>query len=478
MRFYWFVASANLDGAWPTYMNYHDLLAEGFRAGQLHVPVAPHRELLTQADPFDPVHIRLWLWDVTLYRARYYMYWGPVPALLQAAVKAALGIDRLVGDQYIVFAAFSLCALAGALLIERVQRRLFTNAPLWLVLLAIAAFGCANPVPYLLATAGTYQASIAAAQAFLLIGLVFAADAVWQRGSAAVYLLPAAGLSWALSLGSRVSTGAAIGALILLVALARSWRDSPFDWRVLVRDGLLMGGPVALCGAALLLYNRLRFDDWFNFGTDMMLTTFPFRLSAEYVLVNLYSYALRPFSAHCDIPFVSAPWAPPLSVAMPATLSVPAGYQISEPLVGWIRVVPATWFIPVALVGAYRSLRRSVQRLRAEPRDVYSLFSLAAFSLLVTLTGMATLGLYFATMRYLSDVTSGLMLLGAMGALALVHAAHRMRWRLPALGAAGLAMLATIAFGVLLGFEGYNKHFKLFNPQLAAHLQQTYSLCD
>jgi hypothetical protein len=30
----------------------------------------------------------------------------------------------------------------------------------------------------------------------------------------------------------------------------------------------------------------------------------------------------------------------------------------------------------------------------------------------------------------------------------------------------------------LLGFEGYNGHFRAFNPQLAAYWQQTYTLCD
>jgi hypothetical protein len=482
LRFYWFVASANLEGEWPTYMTYHDLLADGFRAGQLHLPWAPHPELLAQENPFDPAHARLWLWDGTLYRGRYYLYWGPVPALLQAAVKSAFGIDRLVGDQYLVFGAFSLSALAGALLIERLQRRLFPSVRLWVVLLAIAAFGCANPAPYLLATGGVYQASIAAAQAFLLIGLVFAVDAVWraQRGATATYALAAAGFAWALSLGSRVSMAAAIGSLILLTTLAVNWpwRATRSSWISAARVSSVMAAPVVVCGALLLLYNKLRFNQWLNFGTDMMLTTFPFRLSTDYVLVNVYSYLLRPFSTHCRFPFISAPWAPPPDVALPAFWNMPAGYLISEPLVGWMRVVPTTWFIPLALVGSYRASRRMWRSEPSSSRDLYRVFCTATFAVLGALTGMVTLGLYLATMRYLSDVTSGLALLGTMGAFASIQAARAGAPRVLAACLVSAALLATIALGSVLGFEGYNGHFKRFNPQLAEHWKQTYSLCE
>ena len=45
----------------------------------------------------------------------------------------------------------SLQALAGLLLIDRVQRRLFPDLPAVFVVLAVAVFAFANPTPYNLA---------------------------------------------------------------------------------------------------------------------------------------------------------------------------------------------------------------------------------------------------------------------------------------------------------------------------------------
>src|SRR5258708_24958023 len=64
--------SAGRAGNWPAYFSYYDMQAEGFRRGQLNVAlVDPNRAL-----------------DLSVYRGKYFAYWGPVPALLQAAAKS------------------------------------------------------------------------------------------------------------------------------------------------------------------------------------------------------------------------------------------------------------------------------------------------------------------------------------------------------------------------------------------------------
>ena len=72
-----------------------------------------------------------------------------------------------------------------------------------------AVFAYANHTPFEIATPGIYEAAIVGAQAFLLLGLLFAFDAVWRADAERpppAWLLLAAGASWALSIGSRVST--------------------------------------------------------------------------------------------------------------------------------------------------------------------------------------------------------------------------------------------------------------------------------
>ena len=487
LSIYFFYGSAGRAGAWPIYTTYHDELADAFRAGQLHLLRAPPPELLAQADPYDPAHLRLWLWDVSLHRGRYYLYWGPVPALLQALAKSALRIDGAIGDQYLVCAMFFLAAVAAALLLERLQRRVFAAVPLWCVLLGILAFGCITPTLFLVATGGVYQASIAAAQAFLLLGMVFAFDAVWGASGAEPLprRLALAGGCWALALGSRISVAPAIALLVLLTAAfsARSAAPRGLGTRAAFRASVWMAAPVAITCGLLLLYNQLRFDSPFQFGTDLMLTTMKFRASTRYVLINAYSYLLRPFRTDCHFPFVSAPWAPPADEALPSWLEIPEGYLLGEPAVGVLRVVPIVWFAPIALLACVRALR-GPRACEADPADEAArrstgvAYCVLALAVLGTAAGLLSLAVFISTMRYQSDMMSGLSLLGLLGAFALLQRARGRLGRAVASLLFIATTVSTIGFGLLFGFQGYDGQFKRFHPTLHARLEHAWSRCD
>jgi len=116
---YVFFVSAGHMRDWHTYHTYIDYLAEGFRSGHLYISLAPTPELLASPDPFDGSNLYNWYWDASLYKKHYYLYWGPVPALLLAGVKIIFRIKAQVGDQYPVFAFTSLQLIAAALLLDR-----------------------------------------------------------------------------------------------------------------------------------------------------------------------------------------------------------------------------------------------------------------------------------------------------------------------------------------------------------------------
>jgi hypothetical protein len=97
-------SSAGRFRQWPVYSALFDLLAEGFRRGQLYLPVTPAAELLAAANPYDRANGKYWIVDATYHDAKWYLYWGPLPSLLQALAKSALGIYELIGDQYLVIA--------------------------------------------------------------------------------------------------------------------------------------------------------------------------------------------------------------------------------------------------------------------------------------------------------------------------------------------------------------------------------------
>jgi hypothetical protein len=467
---YTFIGAAGMDD-WPVYGVYHDLQADGFLKGKLSLPIEPDPYLLAAKNPYDYSNVNHWWLDASYYRGKYYIYWGPVPALLQAAAKWVLRIHRGIGDQYVAVFFHCMTFWCGALLAERVVTRLFSSRARFFVALGALVFAFANPSPHGVATASTYQTAIIAAQAWLCFGVIFAFDAVWHAGSPAArsWRLPLAGTGFALALGSRVTVLPAIALLIPLTALATAW---PSDRRALrfVTGSLAAGLPVVAGGLGLLAFNKLRFDHYLEFGSKLQLSAFPIRFSPIYVWANLYAYAFRPGALSCEFPYLNQVWhmgAP----AFPRWFPLPADYEVLEPVVGWALTIPLTWLIPFAFVLAPRPAGFVGRRVRAY------YFCLLAFSVLASATGAIALFIYGATMRYLNDVTSGLVLLALLGALALRY--HRFGLAAPRAvsGLAGALGLATMIMGLLLGYQGYNRHFHAYNPKLDRKLVTALSFC-
>jgi hypothetical protein len=361
---------------------------------------------------------------------------------------------------------------------------LFPGLPFSLVIAAILAFAFANPVPHLTATGGVYQAAISGGQAFSLGGLLFAFNAVWADQSEPERRrrrwLVAAGAFWVLAIACRTSLGPAVACFAFVTVLAMSW-PLEYRWKNGLRSAVWISAPMTVGVAFLLAYNKLRFDQWLEFGVNKQLTWFPFRFSANYLGVNLYSYALRSFDWSCSFPYVLQVWDMGAR-AFPPWFETPKSYLINEPLVGWLRAVPVTWFLPIALLMAAKSIRslfskRSDKYAETHTRRAY-LWCALCFAIQGCVSGAPDLGLYMATMRYLGDMTYGLVLLGILGAFTLYSwSKTKVARRLVATVFIALSA-GTIIIGLLLGYQGYIRHFHLFNPELDAKLTRALSFCE
>jgi len=477
---YVFFVSAGRFTHWPTYLTFLDDQAEGFRAGHLHFAVEPRAALVAKANPFDPQWKPLWYWDASYYKGHYYLYWGPVPALLLAAGKTLLRVQARVGDQVVVFALASLQALCGLLLLDRVRRRLFPALPGVLAVAAGAAFAFVNPTPYNLARGGVYEAAIVGGHAFLLAGLLFAFDAMSVLGRQRSRLA-LAGACWALALGCRASIAPALALLVVLTCWMAAPRGAdPSRWRVRVQALGWLATPLALGALLLLTYNKLRFDAWLDFGRHYQLTWIAFGSSIRFLLVDAWSYALRPLALRCTFPFVHA-ITDMGGGAFPGWLHRPDGYVVYEPVVGCLYAVPWAWIAPVTAIAGLRRLwslaRGGAAATPAAPAVALAWATLAttaaaAGSFLVPLT------LFWATMRFLGDATPALALAGALGWW-LCHARAEARpWLRRAIAAGAVATAVfTVAVGVGLGFEGQYGHFRLHNPALLDRLEKALSFC-
>ena len=478
---YVFLISAGTWTTWSTWNTNYDLIAEGFRSGHLYIPVAPPPELLARPNPFDWSNSNLWFLDATLYHGHYYLYWGPWPALVLLAVKIVTRTKEVIGDQYLTFASYTLFLVAGMLLTDRMTRRLFPTVSLGMVGLATLAFAFATPTPYMLATPGIYEAAIGAAQSLLLLGLVFAFDVVWAASSAppSRWRLLVAGACWGAAVGSRVSAVLPAGAFVLLTAWLSSTRTER-PWRRAVSSACWVGGPVAVTMALLAVYNKVRFDSWFEVGVKYQLNVFPFVTSKAYLPLNVFSYLFRPLGLSCRFPFVSALY-DIAARGFPHGTQFPSGYTTHEPQAGLLLTAPWAWLSLVALTlagravyGWWRSSERGIAADQSRRMHVWCVGSFAALTLLMPLVFVTAFG---TTMRYLGDFSTGTMLLGVWGGWSLLTTVHG-RWQRRGVIAVlvGLAV-TTVIIGILLGFQGYDEILKNHNPPLYESLRRRLSFC-
>ncbi len=83
LSYVWIISIGTMN-KFPSGRDYYWMLAQAFQKGQTSLLVEPSPELLQLANPYDLSQRKGidYLWDTTLYHGRYYLYWGPVPAVL------------------------------------------------------------------------------------------------------------------------------------------------------------------------------------------------------------------------------------------------------------------------------------------------------------------------------------------------------------------------------------------------------------
>lgn len=475
--FYAFMASVGRFEDVPQQLSYYDRMCEGFRHGHLYVVERPSPKLLASPDPFDDSNFPLWLWDASLYGDHYYLYWGPVPALMLLAFKVATGTHKVITDQWLTTLFMIGRLMAGAALISSLTSRARTRQPIWLSILAIAVFGLTNPTPFTVARPHVYEACLAAGQCFLFWGLLWAYWGIELPGLRRRFFL-LAGVSWALAIGCRATTFVSVPLLIVFSAAA-AWHGSNRSLRPVVYDCLALGIPVACASAAYGAYNYARFDSVFEFGLHLQVTLQPFKGLPAYILPNILSYAVAPVRWSCHFPFVTITD----NEALAKMVHFPLGYRTFERVGG---VLLTAWWCFLLPFCFYRLARHISPRVRsvassARPRlteqEVFVLFS----SIAIALSVFPALTLWEASMRYIGDATGGITILAMLGAFWLLRRANQAKHRVfGALTAAfvGILGVQTCVIGALAAFTAYDDPMKTLNPVLYQRLEKSLSLCD
>jgi hypothetical protein len=480
LSYVWFV-SVGTWTHWPAPSAYHDMQAEAFLRGQLHLLREPEPDLMALEDPYDPaVRVSVHhLWDASLYNGRYYLYWGPVPALLEAPVKAAA--DVRVGDDVLVFVF-----LAGSMywitrLLLRVWKDHFTQVPGWAVVACVLVAGWANPGPWMLNSPWVYEAAIAGGQMFLLMG-IYALYPFLALSAGSTAGLMWAGASFALAVGTRASLAVAVGVVVLIVVLRtfvvrREGEPAPPAWRLAAFFLPLVLGALVLAG-----YNQSRFDSPFEFGQRYQLTSLNLQrigsgvVSIRNVPPNLYNYLVNPVRTLPVFPYVKPFWGGKYMSAF--RLPVPEDYY-SRQITGLLVAAPFSLFSLTCIAHLRRRVRKqaALADRAGDGQGGEGMIWIEAVVLAVTLAGFVVAQLYVvASMRYLGDFMPGMMLLASIG---LWRGLSDRRDRGAPAGWFGLlgalSMAWTAIAGLLLGITSSYARFEVLNPTLFDWLTRLFT---
>jgi len=467
----WIFTAGRVD-KWPTGKNYYGLLAEAFQYGQLHLLMQPPATLLSLPNPYD-YHQREnldYLWDVSLYQGKYYLYWGPVPAVIGLIIRVFT--YHSVSDSELTLFFVVLTSFWGIAALFQFSRDF--DFPGWLFWGAALGLALNVPALWLLTRPLIYEASIAGGQAFGMAGSFFSYRIFRSKNVGHLDII-LTGLLLGLAAGSRTSlliSGVVLGVILVGYLL----RNYSYPSCQLFSRLLALVLPLGGIFFALLAYNYARFGSIVETGHRYQLTgpalppDYKDVISLAYALPNFFTYIFRLPALQNQFPFITIPWVK--ETMWPGFIHLPVHYY-TERTAGILFIVPLLGFSAILLLSwVWRWLNGDVRfELVVNSRQFLLRWWGVYLLCYVSIPAIVLLLFISSSLRYLFDITPSLILLSALfvgsqyGKLATTpfHAGFlRAGW-------ITMAILSAIS-SVFVGISGYSHHFAEINPVLYQQL--------
>jgi hypothetical protein len=405
---------------------YYSYLADAFLHGNLYLTWQPDPKLLAMDNPYDPqARAELGKLDIlapvdfSLYEGKFYLYWGPVPGFLLAAVEFFLP-QSPVDDSFLAFAFGIGIFFAQSMLILTIWEYYFHSLPRWMLHITIVLAGLNWPIALLRSYndhARIYQAAIAAGQLFLISGLFMAFSAI-AGPTKSHWKLASAGLLWALAIGSRHLLVVPIFFMFIITAL---WITREGMSSVSKTIGLAsLSLPLVVGGAGLGWYNWARFGSITETGFSYALAGANLQkhsselFSRLNIVQNLYNYLFNAPSFTTVFPFVSM-------LKGSKNINFPfypgSDYYYAEPMTGLLYLFPFAIFAIIPLIGLLSVLYRRNPVTHVSESGERSLMSWITLNLTISCFTSFVLIMFFfwAGMRYLGDFLPLLTILSVVG---------------------------------------------------------------
>ncbi|HWA09843.1 MAG TPA: hypothetical protein VG838_10365 [Opitutaceae bacterium] len=398
---------ADRDNVW----HHYQYMVDGFLSGHLYLSREPAKELLALPDPYDPVrNLHYRFWDASLYHGKYYLYYGPLPAILLMLpwkLLAAADLPQRLATG--LFACGGLGALA--LLLTEIRRRLFRGVTPAQLFLAIVLAGHVSWLPVILRRPAFWELPIVTAAALLWWSFY----CLWryhESGGRSRWAW-AGGVIFSLTLAARPTYLFAAPLVVLLFTLPfsreRTWPQRlRLAWPVIV--------PLGCSGLALAAYNYGRFGHPLEFGQHYQLWGVAYGDAPFFSLrflpfnLGLYFFSLPELSPY--FPFLRTIWVGDL----------PAGFLGVEDMPGLLFTMPVLLAGFVALGGGWHR--------RRDPAMAVLVWLLTGAALASAIIGGVLFCFGGACSRYITEVLAGWSPVTAVGFLGVFASAAWSRIRL------------------------------------------------
>lgn len=330
---------------------WYNILSDGFLSGHLYFPIEPKPELLLLKDPYEPsLNTSFRLHDMSLYKDKYYMYFGPVAAIFLYIPYRLVTGNKLQDVNVIIFFLFG-SFLFGTLILLLLKKKYFNNLPSWIMNVSIIILGLSNVAPLLLRRPMMYEVSISSGL-FFCTGALFFFIASLNCTKHLWLKLMLGSLFLGLAAGCRPHY--ILAGIILPLLLAVKILDTKDKKHtILCLSSILI--PYLICLFLLALYNYFRFENIFEFGASYQLAGFNSRIiktiSLKFILPGLYFFFIQPFTVNQKLPFVF--FNPSLPLRLDPKEVYPfesvAGVFSSTPFILLIFIAPILFWIVMLL---------------------------------------------------------------------------------------------------------------------------------
>ncbi len=391
--------------------NLYQYLAEAFLNGQFSFKILPPPELLKIKDPYNYQQNHLIkfsdgqllhdkLHDVSLYKGKFYIYFGPLPVMM-IYIPCKLLTGYYPSDCFVVFLFLSLGFFICYSLMIKIKNDHFPLVSESQMVLAGLLLGFANNAPFLLIRPMVYEVAIASGFFILSLAIIFLYQIFHENFSTKNVFFFSFFL--VLSIAARPNFALLYILIIPLLFIYLYHKSKKF-----LKNAFALIIPGLILGPLLLYYNYSRFDSIFEFGlhyqlahvlSNPVLMTYHMREIAFNILYNFYNYFLSPIDFKHSIPYVSFPHLFERKVAFGNDYEGTIGILNTAPFLIFLV------FLPGILCFSSKLKTPSNYQLR------HFIFFL---SFLTSIILLFILSLNSATERYTSDFSTFLIMLSIL----------------------------------------------------------------